>query len=564
MNNKGQALTIGVLFMTVLVAASALLLDTGGLFSQHADLQAVAEIAALSGISEKMLGTEAVKNAASAIIVDNLGSSSKISTEIEYPLLGKDYEKIRVRIAEASNTTFIGDNTSAGDDAVQSVGEAFASFAGDGSDWTEFQAGPDNIGSNEKTALTPPLKYLYEIKTKGNCRGQVAVNAGIAYGTAGQWLQAFDLNNAGALKWSLKLGQVRGITPTIKNDLIYIGTNYGDNTYYCITTAGAIKWQTTMKKIGTSTSLAVTNKYVFINSEADGCLYVLDASTGSIVIPNVVLPTYATRSAGFLGTGIPGPDTTGGYSKPAIYQNNLIYAGGLGKISAYDTETLTQNWHTSVGVAAGILDSPCIVSGSVYFGGTSYAYCLKASTGSLLWSKNLGDRCTTPAGNGNTVVLGSGIYLYALDASTGTELWHNGSAGYTTPAIAHGYVYAVNVHPKIGLQAFDLSSGKLIWQSEQKINSYFRDCGPAIAYGKVIVPDNNSSELVFGSVKSTMPRIIPPFTEDDYNDAMVSENLAQPKHPNGKHWRSKSIYDRYFTHLQQRYEAWQRLLGRDD
>ena len=67
------ALVLGVLFTTVLVSAAALLLDTGSLFTQFGEVQSVAELAALSGISKKMDGTQSVITAAQNTIQDNLG-----------------------------------------------------------------------------------------------------------------------------------------------------------------------------------------------------------------------------------------------------------------------------------------------------------------------------------------------------------------------------------------------------------------------------------------------------------------------------------------------------------
>jgi hypothetical protein len=119
----------------------------------------------------------------------------------------------------------------------------------------------------------------------------------------------------------------------------------------------------------------------------------------------------------------------------------------------------------------------------------------------------------------------------------------------------------VNQHPQIGLQAFDVNSGEIVWQADQDVNTYFRDCGPSVAYGKVVVPSNRGKMLVYGSAKASMPRLIPPFTEEDYEEAMIAENSDTPKKPKSIHYRKQNIYVRYFTHLANRYRALQRFLG---
>jgi outer membrane protein assembly factor BamB len=163
-------------------------------------------------------------------------------------------------------------------------------------------------------------------------------------------------------------------------------------------------------------------------------------------------------------------------------------------------------------VDGAVLDVPCVYNDKVFFGGSRYVFALSALTGATLWQSNVGLRCTTPAAANGIVVLGTESKLTALYTATGGIAWqHTGSNSYSTPAIANGCVYAIsdNNH-RSGLQAFNLNTGQKIWDGDERINIYYRDCAPSVGYGKVICPGYGSrQELVYGPASSNKPRLIP-------------------------------------------------------
>jgi outer membrane protein assembly factor BamB len=136
--------------------------------------------------------------------------------------------------------------------------------------------------------------------------------------------------------------------------------------------------------------------------------------------------------------------------------------------------------------------TPSIFQGKVYVGGGFHSkefYCLDAQTGKLVWGVDLDDDGPTSAAcqDGVIVFNTESCTIFALDADTGKQRWSwwLGDPLTSTPTIAGGKVFTsypaggVGVDPKEGragkparpappcshaLAAFDLKTGKLLWQ----------------------------------------------------------------------------------------------------
>ncbi len=514
-SSGGQAIILGVLLLSGLVFTSSLAMDIASLVNQKGRLQAVAEVAALSAIGKKNDGTAAVLNAAQAVIADNLGESNmgNHSITIEYPYNGTNEEIVYVSISKPlSNSPFLmSDFFVSGNTA----GRAYAHFSGDNSNWPEFQRDAESDGYNVNTQIAPPLQKLFTYETSGFPRSQVAIYNRIGYLTSSTHLHAVDLIT-GQEQWKVDIGSASGCAPTVHNGKIYIGTNSNSAVFYCFNTSGAVLWQTAMRKIGTNCGLAVNDQYVFINSSDDGRLYVLNADTGAIVIPNPVLASYYNPPKGFLNTGIAGPGSFGGFSKPAFWNNSLIYTADVARVAAYDVNTFAQLWSRDLsGIDNAVLDGVCVYQNAVYLGGSKYAFGLDAANGNTLWTYLVNLRCTSPAAYDGIVVLGSEERITGLNSASGALVWQyietEKAKSFSTPAIANGNVYAINDNSKSGLHVVDLYTGALVWKSEDKINIYYRDCAPSIGYGKVVCPGHSTKQkIVYGPSNGNKPRLITP------------------------------------------------------
>jgi outer membrane protein assembly factor BamB len=151
---------------------------------------------------------------------------------------------------------------------------------------------------------------------------------------------------------------------------------------------------------------------------------------------------------------------------------------------------------------------------------TSY-FALKASTGAVLWQKNLlnypnQEATMAPVVSGNVLSFAScnetkqtsdyqSCYLYAFNASTGNELWHlivppgalQVGALQATPAIMHGVVYAGSIDGT--LYAVNEQSGQQLWSASAggTIGQVFASAGTV--YVEVISPDGTSSIEAFNA-----------------------------------------------------------------
>jgi len=114
---------------------------------------------------------------------------------------------------------------------------------------------------------------------------------------------------------------------------------------------------------------------------------------------------------------------------------------------------------------SGDLDSsPSVVDSKIYIGNENgNVYCLDADTGDKIWSVKTGDRAvSSPIIVYGKVTIGSmDGNVYCLDADTGEKVWSNqiGIDIRSSPAVVNGKVY-------IGNYCLDANNGNKIWRSE--------------------------------------------------------------------------------------------------
>ena len=172
-----------------------------------------------------------------------------------------------------------------------------------------------------------------------------------------------------------------------------------------------------------------------------------------------------------------------------------------GKVSGFEAPkswpiALTQKWKVTVGLGDA---SPVLVGGKLYSftrqGDNELVECLESETGKEVWkyhypalaitgpasSLHAGPRSTPVVGEGKIVTLGVGGVLCCLDAASGKLIWRNDE--YTkdlppfftglSPLIFNGMCFVHLGGKDSGeLIAFDLLTGKPIWQSPGDAPSY--------------------------------------------------------------------------------------------
>lgn len=154
-------------------------------------------------------------------------------------------------------------------------------------------------------------------------------------------------------------------------------------------------------------------------------------------------------------------------------------------------------WETSCGSG---LAGVAVAEGRVFLfhrqGGNEVVAALDAATGEPQWSRSYptnfqaqivdddGPRCVPTVAGGRVFAYGAEGRLIALEASTGRELWNRethkefgapgGYFGAGSSPLADGDMVIVNVgSPKgAGVVAFDVVTGKTVWQSTNELASY--------------------------------------------------------------------------------------------
>lgn len=251
-------------------------------------------------------------------------------------------------------------------------------------------------------ANTGALKWKYALPIESNSQvqpiGSAAVSNNIVYflatGNNLSILYAFDANS-GALKWNYRFSISNNSSPTIANNILYIGV-YAQ-IYAFDAGNGSLKWTYSLP----------TNKRM----------------NGTMAFNNGVL---------YFGT------------------TDAIYGG---TVYALDTNTLSLKWQAS---SAGLYYNPAVASGKVYcYGTNNQGYSLQvldANTGQALWANGYlsGSPFLSPTISRGIVYVGdvlrsySNYRIYAFDANSGAIKWSydfSGKSLGTSPEVGNGRIY---------------------------------------------------------------------------------------------------------------------------
>ena len=213
----------------------------------------------------------------------------------------------------------------------------------------------------------------------------------------------------------------------------------------------------------------------------------LDAYTGNLIW-ELPIEAYAPRESTAIAYGnlyiIPGYIEE--FKMNSYVTENEVWAIGrqswaLWRGDSENTGTgksgptnLNLKWKFNAG--GGIVSTPCIVDGRVYFGSQNKnMYCIDAKNGDFLWSYAIGSRIkSSPAVvNGKVYVGPDDGYVYCLDAFDGSFIWKTYAGGFigahfdavtgirSSPIVVNNKVYVGSLDTK--MYCLDAENGFVIW-----------------------------------------------------------------------------------------------------
>jgi outer membrane protein assembly factor BamB len=327
-----------------------------------------------------------------------------------------------------------------------------------GPGWPQFHY--DNAGSgynpNETIIGTGNVSQLQLawVRWRGPIAGSPTVANGIAYVIAARgFLDAFDAAT-GALLWSASLPANVTSSPTVENGVVYVDADDGNLDAFDAT-SGALRWSApTGSGYPSTSSPVVARGLVLVGSSGDPYLYAFDAATGA--------PRWRASIA------------SNTVSSPAV-ANGIVYIGsGDGNLYALHLDTGALDWKSKTG--GRITSSPAVANGVVYAGSQSGSlYAFDATTGATRWSAAIQPAYfSSPAVANGIVYIASSDGLVALAAATGAIRWNITTAWLVddSPSVANGVVYMTLVDgcPRGCLDAFDASTGTLLWSAPDRGN----------------------------------------------------------------------------------------------
>lgn len=176
------------------------------------------------------------------------------------------------------------------------------------------------------------------------------------------------------------------------------------------------------------------------------------------------------------------------HTEPIVAADRVFigtYQGGLYCVDASSGERL---W--KIELPGAILHSPCYWQGTLYVPGVFGLAAVAADSGRILWcfDEPRGGFAASPAVWDGLVLCGARAgTFFAVDAASGAVRWKFpvNAPIRTTAAVANGAVFfaAEDMH----VYALDAREGTLRWRSEKLWGQSFRDYGPLVAGGKVII-----------------------------------------------------------------------------
>jgi outer membrane protein assembly factor BamB len=220
------------------------------------------------------------------------------------------------------------------------------------------------------------------------------------------------------------------------------------------------------------------------------------------------------------------------YATPPVAGGGSVYAGGSdGALVAIDAITGQVRWLIPTTCPCTYYGTPTLsANGSdLYVASTTYVSGggsindldeLNASTGALIWSRDVDATCSTSFSWYDVGIADAGSLLYvngcdleALSASTGAVEWHSaGDLGpdVLPPVVAGNLVIASTGDQ--GLAAFNATTGKLLWRNTKVVvtSTASYSAAATIANGVVYVDEASSFVMLNSSTGAQLGMRQPP------------------------------------------------------
>ena len=365
---------------------------------------------------------------------------------------------------------------------------------------------------SERTGFS---SYNFSTSSAGRFLGQLAWrnSSGFSEMAASQselfvasyWLYALNLTNGKGL-WTETTGA--GPAPPIAADgnTVYLGENVGPPTAFNATTGANSQIGDTM----TLATVAICGDVAYINSGPGPGEFQNGPPTDSLQALNLTsghdLWTLDLAS-GFFNSYYP---TTDGHMVYMLMDNGTVFAYSAASGTLVWRQTIPLVPVTTVTTSTGSNHSVTLVenpnaaddfveapplSGGKLFVTTTFGmmYALNATTGSVVWSTDLGTNITDARGSSamgyGKIFEGTAAGLLAVNATDGSIVWNVplNSTDTGTPTVVDGYVFVADFSGT--LYQFNASNGALLWSYTGLGEGYVSE--PIVADGFVAVDGNH-------------------------------------------------------------------------
>ncbi len=377
-----------------------------------------------------------------------------------------------------------------------------------GDSWLLFKHDSERTGfSSYNFSASGAGKFLGQLAWRNSSGFSEMAASQTELFVASYWLFALNLTNGRGL-WTETTGA--GPAPPISADgnTVYLGENIGPLTAFNATTGARSPIGSTMHLATT----AICGDVAYANSEpeAPGGISQPGAPTDSLQALNLTSGQNiwtVNLTSGFFNSYYP---TTDGQTVCMLMDNGTVFAyraasGALAwrhaiplvNVTTVTTSTGPNGGRTVIvnpGAADDFVEAPPLSEGKLYVTTTfGMMYALNATTGSILWSTNLGTKITDPRGSAavayGKVFEGTAEGLLAVNATDGSIVWKAplNSTDTGTPAVVDGFVFVADSSGT--LYQFNATTGALLWSYTGLGGGYVSE--PIVAGGLVAVDGNH-------------------------------------------------------------------------
>jgi eukaryotic-like serine/threonine-protein kinase len=294
-----------------------------------------------------------------------------------------------------------------------------------------------------------------------------------------------------ALRWKFTTGGAVVSSPTVANDVVYVGS-MDKNIYALNARSGTLIWSfTTLDRI--ESTPAVADGKVYTGGD-DGYVYCLDAANGSLLWRTFVNGDIPVSFAASLNLR----------SSPCV-ADGKVYVGSL-DTNLYCLDARDGNVSWTFKTRGPISSSPAVVDGYVYVKSqeptVGALYKVSAIDGTVVWKRDLPYQIIYQGGtdlHGSASVADGMVFTssnmkeyYGINSTTGEIIWtfrDNNAVEFilSTPIYENGRLFLID---KYSIACINAKTGQTIWSSYTGEELYV---SPIYADGKLYVVTDERS-----------------------------------------------------------------------